>query len=405
VLIFLFVIVVAGYAVYAMKPEERTGLLRSVLAVVRRLKNLLVRTPAAPGPFSEALRARTPWAIVTISLAALNTLVFLRAVVGDGALSDAGTLVAWGGSFAPRTTNGEWWRLATTAFVHAGMLHLIVNVAALVQVGLLLERLVGHSTFAVVYFGAAVFASLVSLHTNPMLVNVGASGAIFGLYGLLAASSAWSLVQPSSVTIPLQAIARLGPTAAVFVLYTIVTGSPGIRPELAGLIVGFVCGVGLTRGIGERKPGWRPLAATLGATVLIAAAVALPIRGVADVRPEIERIVAIEGRTTGAYEAAVNQFRLGAIKAEALAQLIDRTIMPELHAAQGRLKALDRDRVPQEHQPLVADADEYLRLRDESWRLRAEALRKSNMATLRKADRTELASLAALKKIQPADQQ
>jgi len=67
------------------------------------------------------------------------------------------------------------------------------------------------------------------------------------------------------------------------------------------------------------------------------------------------------------------------ITAEALAQLIDRTIVPELHAAEARLKELDR--VPHEHQPLVAGAEEYFRLRDASWRLRVEGLQKAKGLT------------------------
>ena len=100
----------------------------------------------------------------------------------------------WGASFGPRTTNGEWWRLVASMFVHTGTFQLLVNGAALVQLGLILERLVGHVTFAAVYFAAGLLASIVSLSDYPMGVSSGASGAIFGLYGLLLASTAWSAV-------------------------------------------------------------------------------------------------------------------------------------------------------------------------------------------------------------------
>ena len=84
--------------------------------------------------------------------------------------------------------------------------------------------------------------------------------------------------------------------------------------------------------------------------------------------------------------------------------------------------------MPQEHQPLVAGAEEYVRLRAESWRLRAEGLRKANMVqkpaktdrapaeslqaearyratmrTLGQAEATERASLEALQRIRPSD--
>jgi hypothetical protein len=126
------------------------------------------------------------------------------------------------------------------------------------------------------------------------------------------------------------------------------------------------------------------------------------MRGISDVRPELARVVASEDRTAIAYGSAVDRFKLGRITAEALARLIERTIIPELQATHARLEAIDG--VPPEHQPLVAAAREYLRLRDESWHLRAEALHKRSMAALQGADKAERASLQAFKRITPADQ-
>jgi hypothetical protein len=77
--------------------------------------------------------------------------------------------------------------------------------------------------------------------------------------------------------------------------------------------------------------------------------------------------------------------------------MIDITILPELQAARVRVTALQR--VPVAHQPLVIAATDYLKLRDESWRLRAEALSKANMRLLREADLRERASLLAFEQI------
>ena len=89
------------------------------------------------------------------------------------------------------------------------------------------------------------------------------------------------------------------------------------------------------------------------------------------------------------------------MNAAGLAQVIERKITPELHAMQARLKTLGR--VPPEHQPLLASAEEYLKLRDESWRLRAAALHKSSMPALRKAETAERASLEAFERLKPAE--
>jgi membrane associated rhomboid family serine protease len=346
--------------------------------------------------------------LITPVLVVLNVTIFGFMVFGAGVLSDPATLVGWGGSFGPRTTNGEWWRLVTSMFVHAGMFHLVVNVVALVQIGFILERLVGPLTFAAMYIAAGVFAGLVSLAAHPMGVTVGASGAIFGLYGLLLAASIWGMLPRSSVTIPLTTVQRLVPAAAVFLLYNMWNHSVASAAGLTSLVAGFVYGLVLARGIADRKPPARRVAIAMAATAVIIVATAVTLRGIIDVRPEIERVVAVEDRTAGAYGSAVDQFRKGRIGAEALVQLIDRSIVPELQAADARLKALNR--VPKEHQPLVAGAEEYVRLRSESWRLRADGLRKVNVArynatmrTLGQAESTERASLAVLQKIRPAD--
>lgn len=403
----LVLFVLGGFALYVMNAEERARLARTALAALRHLPGAVRQVQDAAtqdhDPFGDALRERTPLALVTPVLVALNATIFVLMLFGAGAFSDPETLVGWGGNFGPRTTNGEWWRLVTTMFVHSGILHLLVNIAGLVQVGLILERLVGRLAFGAVYIAAGVFASLVSLWAHPMAVSVGASGAIFGLYGLLLASSIWGLIQRSTVTMPLTTVKRLAPVAGVFILYHVATNSLEIAAELSGLAVGFVSGLVLARGVSEHQPTARQVATVMAATVVIAVASAVPLRGVADVRPEIERIIAIEDRTASAYQTAVDQFKLGAITAGSLAKLIDRTIMPELNAVRTRLKAIEG--VPPEHQPVVAAAEEYLRLRQESWRLRAEALHNASMAALRKADRAEWASLEAFKKIRPPEQQ
>jgi membrane associated rhomboid family serine protease len=434
-LLIFFLSVVCAFAFYRMTPEERARLLQAVLPAIRQLKDAAVRGRtrgrAECEPFRDALRARTPWVPVTPTLVAVNVSIFVFMLFGAGALGDPATLVGWGANFGPRTTNGEWWRLVTSMFVHSGILHLLVNVASLVSIGLILERLIGSLTFLAVYVAAGVFASLVSLSISPLGVSAGASGAIFGLYGLLLASSIWSLLRRSDVTIPLAAVKRLAPAAVVFILYNMAGGGVGSAAELTGLVAGIVCGLVLARGVSGGKPPARRVAATMAATVAIAVASAVVLRGVTDVRPEIERVVAVEDHTASVYHAAVERFRNGRITAAALAGMIDETIVPELHAADSRLKAVHG--VPHEQQPLVADAEDYFRLRFESWRLRADGLRKTdkltpradarsepvssassrlraeaqhrtNLLTLGKAEGVERESLQALNKIRPADQ-
>src|SRR5690606_14314421 len=111
-------------------------------------------------------------------LAAINVLVFLAMATGSSWFGDPETLTRWGASTGPLTSNGEWTRLLTSLFVHTGPLHLMVNVIALVQLGLILERLTGSAAFTAVYLTSGLFAGLVSLAAFPVEVTAGASGGI-----------------------------------------------------------------------------------------------------------------------------------------------------------------------------------------------------------------------------------
>jgi membrane associated rhomboid family serine protease len=438
----LILLVIVAFLAFRAPPEDRARFLRAVVAAIRRLEEAATYGRSECQSFRDALRARTRWAPVTPVLVALNATVFILMISGAGALSDQKTLVDWGGNFGPRSTNGEWWRLVTSMFVHSGLLQLLVSVAGLVQIGLLLERLVGRVLVAAVYVAAGVFASLVSLYAYPVAVSAGASGAIFGMYGLLLAVSIRDLLRPSKdlepdeerieepdVRIPVMALKRLGPAAAVFVLYNMANGSVAGAAELTGMVVGLVGGLSLVRGVSDRKPQGRRVAVTMAATVVIAIVSAITLRGISDVKREAEQVVAVENRTASVYRAAIDRLKLGRITVENLAQLIDRSIIPELQAAEVRLKSLRN--VPQEHQPLVADAEAYVRLRSESWRLRAQGLRrtttlpvreagasdavshaswrlraeaqqKGNLRALGKAENAEQTALKALEKIKPA---
>ena len=187
----LFVLVVAGVALFyhGSTPEERTRFLQEVVHPgAARLDQLLF----AAQPFREMLRTRTPRLVVTPVLAGLNLLVFLATLAGDGAFGAPATLVDWGANYGPRTTNGEWWRLLTAAFVQGGPFHLLFVQVGLLQVGALLERMVGPLIVGSVYLTAALAASLVNLSDYPLAVHAGASSAVLGLYGLLIAVTVWA---------------------------------------------------------------------------------------------------------------------------------------------------------------------------------------------------------------------
>jgi rhomboid protease GluP len=138
----------------------------------------------------EPLRGRRAWISATSVLIAMNLLIALAmAFIGARPEQSADSLqLAWGANFAPATTDGEWWRLATAMFLHFGILHLLMNMVALWDSGRLVERLFGPLRFLAIYLASGLMGNLVSLIVHgDRAVSGGASGAIFGIYGALLA--------------------------------------------------------------------------------------------------------------------------------------------------------------------------------------------------------------------------
>ena len=396
----LVLVVIGGFGVYVMTPQQRALALAKAERFAVGARDAYRNRRPEPDAFREALAARTPRPFVTAAVVLLNAALFALMLFGPGSFSDPATLLGWGGSVAPLTTNGQWWRLVTATFVHAGIVSFAIEMAALWQAGMLIEAVFGHVTFAAVYLTAALFAAALGLVAAPLAVSTGASGAMFGIYGLLVALVIRGILRRSPLTIPRRHLRRLAIPAAVFVLYEMWTGGPQWTAGLATFVVGFALGLALTRQVAARKPSAPRVLSVAATAVTIAIVVAVPLIGTIDVRPEIGRLTAAEARTTEAYRRATEQFTRGAIKTEGLAQLIERTIIPDLQAVRRGLPAAGG--VLPQQQPLIASADEYLRLRCESWSLRAVALHQSNQRLLRDADQKERVSLDALEKTRRA---
>jgi membrane associated rhomboid family serine protease len=360
----VLILVFLGVGMYFMSTGERTRLFRVILTAVRDVKKAVNLEGMKSDPFFDALRARTPRVVATPALIALGATIFL--------------------------------------FVHSPVLELLISAVCLWQIGLILERLVGPLAFTTVYVASGVAAGVAVFSVSPGGMSVGMSGSVLGMYGLLLLTSIWSMVQQSDLTIPLNVMKRLAPVAAIFVLYKLTTTGLWNVAEMAALVCGLAGGIVVARDVDERTPRIRPLAgamATVVAVVTLYAVIVLhrPLNETMDVRSEIDQVIAVEARTAGLYDKEIERFRKGRITAAALADVIEKTIVPELHAAAGRLRALQD--VPPEHQPLIATAEKFLKLRDESWRMRARALHKSDVRGLRQADSKEQASHEAFDRL------
>jgi rhomboid protease GluP len=129
---------------------------------------------------------------VTYALLAANVAVFILMSIVSGGTEDSSALIAFGAKTNALLRGGEWFRLITPIFIHAGLLHLLLNSYALWVVGMQVEKLYGSARFLLIYLLSGVGgvagsfigqAILPRFHDAP---SVGASGAIFGLFGVLA---------------------------------------------------------------------------------------------------------------------------------------------------------------------------------------------------------------------------
>jgi rhomboid protease GluP len=189
---------------------------------------------------------------VTYAIIAINTLIFILMAVNGAGIFEANGLVhiKWGSNYTPLTLSGDWWRLVTNIFIHFGIIHLLMNMYCLYTVGIYLEPMLGKVKYTAAYLCTGVLASLVSLWWHKDGVNsAGASGAIFGMYGLFLALLTTSLI-PQQVRQPL--LQSIG----LFVVYNLVYGMKGgvdNAAHVGGLLSGFVIGYIYVFGIKKEK--------------------------------------------------------------------------------------------------------------------------------------------------------
>ncbi len=141
--------------------------------------------PAPPAPASPSLLQRVRRSPATFALIAFTVLVFAAQWVGQSLLG-ADVVLYYGAKINEALAAGEAWRLVTPVFLHANLLHIAVNMYSLYALGPAVERFFGRGRFLAVYLLAGISGVLLSLVMSPN-PSVGASGAIFGLLGALAA--------------------------------------------------------------------------------------------------------------------------------------------------------------------------------------------------------------------------
>jgi membrane associated rhomboid family serine protease len=201
--------------------------------------------------------------VVTQALIAINIAVFLAEVVSGGQLGagTGGTVLDKGALSGPAIANQhEYWRLITAGFLHEGVFHIFVNMLSLYFIGPILEPAIGRVNFAAVYFASLLAGSFGALLFQPNALTVGASGAIFGVFGAL-------IVVARARGIPLWQ-SGLGVVLVLNLLFSVSFRGISIGGHLGGLIGGLITGLLIVE-LGERR---RLQAVALAGCVAVAVA-------------------------------------------------------------------------------------------------------------------------------------
>jgi membrane associated rhomboid family serine protease len=204
---------------------------------------------------------------LTYAIIAINVLVFVAQIATGAGGFDAtsGTVFRDGALFGPAVAAGDWWRIVTAGFMHAGFLHIAFNMYFVYFLGTMMEPAIGKLRFGVLYAVSLLGGSLGALLLDFYSPAVGASGAAFGLLvgGILLMRARG--IDPMSSGLVLTLVLNL---AITFIIPGISIGA-----HIGGIIAGGI-GAVLLFEVGERQRGMRTpaLAVTVLMGVLIAAA-------------------------------------------------------------------------------------------------------------------------------------
>jgi rhomboid protease GluP len=276
-------VILQGWAIDSATGQVRTTAPFNGLFAGRRYVERVLTGPrlpieewARPEP-AVAAASGLPWVTIglLVALAAVFVAEQVLAVKPSTKLlgADILTLQALGGLWAPQVADGEWYRLITAAFLHTGILHLLLNGVALWMAGVVLERTFGRTWLVGLFVLGALGGSAASCLLNPStMLSVGASGAIMGL---LAAALVSSFRLPDdSARLDMQM--TLGRVLVPSLIPLALHGSGPIdyAAHLGGAIVGLLVGVVLLRTwrITEPRPRFRAAAAAIaiaGAAALV----------------------------------------------------------------------------------------------------------------------------------------
>ena len=185
--------------------------------------------------------------VVTQALIIINVLFFLAETAAGAGLGSGGggTVFTHGDLYGYAIYHQhEYWRLVTAGFLHDGFFHILINMVSLYFVGMALEPAIGHVNFGLVYGASLLAGSFGALLFQPGVPTVGASGAIFGIFGAL-------IIVARARGIPIWQ-SGLGMVLLFNLILSFSVRGIAVGGHLGGLVAGLICGWLLVE-VGERR--------------------------------------------------------------------------------------------------------------------------------------------------------
>lgn len=247
--------------------------------------------------FSMALYSRAPIPYVTYALIVANVLVFGAMLIGGGEVFETSPAYAlsWGANYPVETVNGQWWRLGTAAFIHYGIIHLLLNMSVLYQAGAFIERAFGRIEMLSIYVIAALLGGMATTIFHYNSVGAGASGAIFGLIG---AELSFFMAGRYKNQIPANILKNQLGSLSIFLLYNIFNGIKDQSTDGWAHAGGFIAGSLLAAPILMRPMFSEATPKARYMKILAAFCVALILGGFIGSRARLEKPIDDDGRAT-----------------------------------------------------------------------------------------------------------
>ncbi|MFO7567967.1 MAG: rhomboid family intramembrane serine protease [Enhygromyxa sp.] len=355
--------------------EKRAQAQAAAAEAAREQARQQARRPEGPTP--------NPW--VTWNLIGLNVLIWV-AMVGFGVDAfepSVEALLSWGGNLGLLTQSGQWWRLLTAMFLHAGIIHLAFNCYFAWVIGRICEQVFGAAAYVLVYFGSGLFASLVSVAWQPASVSVGASGALFGVFGAFLGFT----IRRREI-LPPEFVKSVRRNALILIGINLVIGFavPGIdvAAHVGGLVAGLGIGYSIARlaekPVGSRQEAKAVRARAIGLTALATAAIllagALGLPRYDNPMPVLDHNLTRHDEVIGRYEDTR--------EAEARIELLEREVIPMLREGEAELAALER--VPARFGEVVEAYERYFGLQVRAYERELEGLRAGDPVAIAEAE-------------------